>query len=52
MYKADMEKGNGTKIQRAKVRELIQTADEKSTELMREHFKLLTRAELMFADRS
>ncbi|KAI9696515.1 MAG: hypothetical protein M1820_008143 [Bogoriella megaspora] len=52
VYRAGVEKGNGTEEQRAYVRELIATADEKSAGLMREHLKLSTKGELIFADKS
>lgn len=49
LYKAGVERGNGTEEQRRRVRELIATADEKSAGLMREHLKLSTRSKLVFA---
>jgi pimeloyl-ACP methyl ester carboxylesterase len=52
MYKAGVEKGNGTEEQRSSVRELISTADEKSAGLMKKHLKLSTKGKLVFADDS
>ncbi|RAQ51018.1 alpha/beta hydrolase [Aspergillus flavus] len=49
LYKAGVEKGNGTEEQRSHVRELIRTADEKSEGLMKEHLKLSTKSKLVFA---
>ncbi|KAE8322564.1 Alpha/Beta hydrolase protein [Aspergillus sergii] len=49
IYKAGVEKGNGTEEQRRHVRELIRTADEKSEGLMKEHLKLSTKSKLVFA---
>ena len=52
LYKAGVEKGNGTEEQRSYVRELIRTADEKSKGLMKEHLKLSTKGKLVFAQES
>jgi hypothetical protein len=41
LYKAGVEKGNGTKEQRSYAREMIRTADEKSEGLMKEHLNSL-----------
>ncbi|KAA8642737.1 hypothetical protein EYZ11_012997 [Aspergillus tanneri] len=52
LYKAGVEKGNGTEEQRSHVRELIRTADEKSEGLMKEFLKLSTKSKLVFAHES
>ncbi|KAF5877551.1 putative alpha beta hydrolase protein [Botrytis fragariae] len=52
LYKAGVERGNGTEEQRIYVRSLIKTADEKSEGLMKEHLKLSMRGKLVFADKS
>ncbi|KAE8143727.1 Alpha/beta hydrolase fold-1 [Aspergillus pseudotamarii] len=52
LYKAGVEKGNGTEEQRSHVRELIRTADEKSEGLMKEFLKLSTTSKLVFARQS
>ena len=52
MYKAGVEKGNGTEEQRSYAREMIRTADEKHTGLMKEHLKLSTKGKLIFAHKS
>lgn len=52
LFKAGIEKGNGTEEQRSYVRELIRTADEKSAGLMKEHLKLSTKGKLVFAHES
>ena len=52
MYKAGVEKGNGTEEQRSNVRELIRTADEKNESLMKEHLKLSTKSKLVIARES
>lgn len=52
MYKAGVEKGNGTEEQRSHVRELISTADEKSEGLMKEHLKISTKSKVVFARES
>ncbi|KAF5856063.1 hypothetical protein ETB97_007961 [Aspergillus alliaceus] len=52
LYKAGVEKGNGTEEQRSHVRELIRTADEKSEGLMKEFLKLSTKSKLIFARES
>lgn len=52
LYKAGVEKGNGTEEQRSRVQEIIRTADEKSEILMKEHLKLSTKGELAFANES
>ncbi|KAL9617592.1 MAG: hypothetical protein Q9160_007605 [Pyrenula sp. 1 TL-2023] len=49
MYKAGVEKGNGTEEQRSAAREMIRMADEKHGGLMREHLKLSTRGKLVSA---
>ncbi|KAF1936430.1 putative alpha/beta hydrolase [Clathrospora elynae] len=52
MYKAGIEKGNGTEEQRRGAREMISKADEKSEDLMKEHLKLSTKGKLVFAHES
>ena len=52
LYKAGLEKGNGTEEQRRNVRELIRTADEKSESLMKEHLRFSTKNKLVFAHES
>ncbi|TEY65683.1 hypothetical protein BOTCAL_0137g00190 [Botryotinia calthae] len=52
LYKAGVERGNGTEEQRSYVRNLIEIADKKSEGLMKEHLKLSTRGKLVFADKS
>ena len=52
MYKAGVEKGNGTEEQRSYVREMIRTAGEKSECLMKEHLKLSTKGKLIVAHES
>jgi hypothetical protein len=52
LYKAGVEKGNGTEEQRSHAREMIRTADEKSEGLMKEHLKLSTKGKLVFAHES
>ncbi|KAF2726770.1 alpha/beta-hydrolase [Polyplosphaeria fusca] len=52
MYKAGVEKGNGSEEQRSRAREMIGTADEKSVGLMKEHLKLSTKGKLVFARES
>lgn len=52
LYKAGVEKGNGTKEQRDYAREMIRTADEKHKSLMREHLKLSARGKLVSANES
>jgi pimeloyl-ACP methyl ester carboxylesterase len=49
LYKAGVEKGNGSEEQRRSVKEMIRTADEKSAGLMKEHLKLSTKGKLVFA---
>jgi hypothetical protein len=49
LYKAGVEKGNGTEEQRSYAREFINTADEKHAGLMKEHLKLSRRAKLVSA---
>ncbi|RAL58873.1 hypothetical protein DID88_009293 [Monilinia fructigena] len=49
VYKAGVEKGNGTEEQRSNVRELIRTADKKTERLMKEFLKLSTKGKLVFA---
>ncbi|KAF7955934.1 hypothetical protein EAE96_004855 [Botrytis aclada] len=52
LYKAGIERGNGTEEQKNHVRNLIESADKKSEGLMKEHLKLSTRGKLVFADKS
>ncbi|GAB1200379.1 hypothetical protein APSETT444_009750 [Aspergillus pseudonomiae] len=52
LYKAGVEKGNGTEEQRSHVREWTRTADKKSEGLMKEHRKLSTKSKLVFAHQS
>ncbi|KAI9745175.1 MAG: hypothetical protein M1818_001453 [Claussenomyces sp. TS43310] len=52
LYKAGVEKGNGTEEQRSYAREMIRTADEKHMGLMKEHLKLSTKGKLVFAHES
>jgi pimeloyl-ACP methyl ester carboxylesterase len=52
LYRAGVERGNGTEEQRARVRDLIASADEKSEGLMREFCKLSTKSKLVFARES
>lgn len=52
MYKAGVERGNGTEEQRNHAREMIRTADEKHMGLMKEHLKLSTKAKLVLAQES
>ncbi|CAI6342149.1 unnamed protein product [Periconia digitata] len=52
LYKAGVERGNGTKEQRAHAREMIETADGKSERLMKKHLKLSTRSKLVWARES
>ncbi|OGM44769.1 alpha/beta hydrolase [Aspergillus bombycis] len=52
LYKAGVERGNGTEEQRNYVREWIRTADGKSESLMKEHLKLSTKSKLVFARES
>ncbi|KAI9664651.1 MAG: hypothetical protein M1821_006097 [Bathelium mastoideum] len=52
MYKAGVEKGNGTEEQRSHVREMIKTADKKTESVMKEFLKLSTKAELVLAYQS
>jgi hypothetical protein len=52
LYKAGVEKGNGTEEQRSHAREMIRTADEKNKGLMKEHLKLSTKGKLVFAHES
>jgi pimeloyl-ACP methyl ester carboxylesterase len=52
LYKAGMERGNGTEGERRRAREIIETADAKSAGLMEEHLKLSTRGRLVFARES
>jgi pimeloyl-ACP methyl ester carboxylesterase len=52
LYKAGVEKGNGTEEQRSYAREMIRTADEKHMGLIKEHLKLSTKGKLVFARES
>lgn len=52
LYKAGVEKGNGTEEQRSHVREWIRTADGKTELLMKEFLKLSTKSKLVFAHES
>lgn len=52
LYKAGVERGNGTEEQRSHVRELIRTADEKSESLMKEWLKISMKSKLVFARES
>ena len=52
LYKAGVDKRNGTEEQRSYVREMIRTADEKSAGLMKKHLQLSTKGKLVFADES
>lgn len=52
LYKAGVEKGNGTEEQRSYAREFIRTADEKHAGLMKEHLKSSTKSKLVFARES
>ncbi|KAI9688371.1 MAG: hypothetical protein M1822_001320 [Bathelium mastoideum] len=52
MYKAGVEKGNGTEEQRSHVREMIRTADKMTESVMKEFLKLSTKAELVLAYQS
>ncbi|ESZ91373.1 alpha/beta hydrolase [Sclerotinia borealis F-4128] len=52
LYRAGVERGNGSEEQRRCVRQLIETADKKSTGLMKEFLKLSTKGKLVFARES
>jgi len=52
LYKAGVEKGNGTEEQRSYAREIIRTADDKHIGLMKAHLKLSTKGKLVFAHES
>lgn len=52
LYKAGVEKGNGTEEQRSYAEEMIRTADEKHMGLMKEHLKLSRKGKLVFAHES
>uniref|UniRef100_A0A093VJY5 Holliday junction ATP-dependent DNA helicase RuvA n=1 Tax=Talaromyces marneffei PM1 TaxID=1077442 RepID=A0A093VJY5_TALMA len=52
LYKAGVERGNGTEEQRGHVRELIRTADQKSESLMKEWLKISTKSKLVYARES
>jgi len=52
LYKAGVEKGNGTEEQRSHAREMIRMADDKHMSLMKEHLKLSTKAKLVLAHES
>lgn len=52
LYKAGVEKGNGTEEQRSHAREMIRTADEENEGLMKEHLRLSTKRKLVFAHES
>lgn len=52
MLAAGIRRGNGTEEQRRRVRELVETADEKSAALMKEHLKLSRNSKLVFTKES
>jgi pimeloyl-ACP methyl ester carboxylesterase len=52
LYKAGVEKGNGTEEQRSYAKEMIRTADEKHVSLMKGNLKLSTKSKLVFAHES
>jgi pimeloyl-ACP methyl ester carboxylesterase len=52
LYKAGVDKDNGTEEQRRYVRELIKTVDAKNESLQKEFLKLSTKSELVFATES
>ncbi|KAF4125992.1 Pimeloyl-ACP methyl ester carboxylesterase [Geosmithia morbida] len=52
LYKAGVEKGNGTEAERSYVREFIRTVDGKSEVLQKEFLKLSTTSKLVFATKS
>ncbi|KAF1847711.1 alpha/beta-hydrolase [Cucurbitaria berberidis CBS 394.84] len=52
LYRAGVERGNGTEEQRKCAREMISSADEKSKGLMEGHLKLSTKGKLVFARES
>ena len=52
VYKAGVERGNGTEEQRSYLREAIRTADEENDALIKEHLKLSTKGKLVFARES
>ena len=49
MYNAGVARGNGSEDQRARVRALISTADEKSESIQKRHLELSTKGKLVFA---
>ena len=52
LYRAGVERGNGTEEERKYAREMIETADEENNALIGEHLKLSTKGELVFARES
>lgn len=52
VYEAGVGRGNGTEEERRYVREMIGTVDEENDALIKEHLKLSTRGELVFARES
>lgn len=52
MYAAGVARGNGTEEQRRAVQDMIETADEKSAGLMKEHLKLSTRGKMVVTKES
>jgi pimeloyl-ACP methyl ester carboxylesterase len=52
LYKVGVAKGNGTEVQRKCVKDIIETADQKSEELMQDQVKLSTKGKLVFATES
>ncbi|KAI1074776.1 alpha/beta-hydrolase [Whalleya microplaca] len=52
LYKAGVEKGNGTEEERSYVRELIKAVDEKNGRLQKEFLKVSTKSELVSATES
>ena len=52
LYRAGVEKGNGTEEERTHVREMIRTVDKKNEGLMKEFLKLSTTSQLVFATES
>ncbi|KAI1259683.1 alpha/beta-hydrolase [Xylariaceae sp. FL1019] len=52
IYEAGVAKGNGNEDERAHVREMIRTVDEKTKQLQTEFLKLSTKSKLVFASES
>jgi pimeloyl-ACP methyl ester carboxylesterase len=52
LYEVGVARGNGTEVQRRRVREIIETADQKSEGLMQDHLKLSTKGKLVSATES